>query len=184
MFKCPYCIETRPSRSRLQSHVDNVHRQAEPTHRRKEAVANARKVTDVVTDLDVPALCVCGEKIEQVDAEDDPLWWTHVRPGAPCTDAIPVKRTLASQGRKALSEKLADTGKLLGRAGDEIRELKAQANAVLARLEALDAGVMDPATVRRATLNQVWDKLIDAGNIRGAEVVMRMIGNLSDGDWS
>lgn len=184
MFKCPYCIETRPSRSRLQAHVDNIHT-TRPTHHRKEAVANARKVTDVVTDLDVPALCVCGEQIEQVDAEDDPTWWTHVRPGAtPCTDAVPVKRTLAAQGRKALSEKLADTGKRLDRAGGEIRELKAQADAVLARLEALDAGVMDPATVRRATLNQVWDKLIDAGNIRGAEVVMRMIGNLSDGDWS
>lgn len=185
MFKCPYCIETRPSRSRLQAHVDNVHRQAEPTHRRKEAVAGARKVTDVVPDLDVPPLCICGEQIKLMDEEVDPTWWVHVPgSGTPCMDAVPVKRTLAAQGRKALSEKLADTGKRLDLAGDEIRELKAQADAVLARLEALDAGVMDPATVRRATLNQVWDKLIDAGNITGAQVVMRMIGSLSEGDWS
>lgn len=186
MLKCPYCIETRPSRSRLQDHVDNVHRHAEDQLARRRAVAGARTVEDVVADLDVPALCICGEQIEQVDADDDdPTWWTHVRPGVtPCMDAVPVKRTLAAQGRKALSEKLADTGTRLDKAAQEIRDLKAKADAVARRLEALDAGIMQPAVVRRATLNQAWDKLIDAGDIVGAQVIMRMISSLPEGDWS
>jgi hypothetical protein len=183
-LKCPYCIETRPSRSRLQTHIDGVHRHADTRENRRAAALNARTVENVVPDLDVPALCICGEQIEQVDADDDPTWWTHVRPGVtPCLDAVPVKRTLAAQGRKALSERLADTGQRLDKAGQEIRDLKAKADDVARRLEALDAGVMEPATVRRATLNQVWDKLMDAGNLTGAQLVMRMLGQ-PEGDWS
>jgi hypothetical protein len=184
-LKCPYCPEVRPSRSRLQTHIDGVHRHADTRENRRAAALNARTVEDVVVDLDVPALCICGEPIEQVDPEDEPGWWTH-RMGTktPCTEPQPVKRTLASQGRKQLSERLADTGRKLDKAGDEIRDLKAKADAVAARLEALDAQVMSPATVRRATLNQVWDKLMDAGNITGAQEVMKMIGKLGEGDWS
>jgi hypothetical protein len=165
--------------------VDNVHRQADTEQNRKAAVRGARTITDVVPDLDVPALCICGEPIEQVDPEDEPGWWTH-RMGAktPCTDPQPVKRTLASQGRKQLSERLADTGKRLDKAGEEIRELKAKADEVAARLEAMDRAHLEPAAVRRATLNQVWDKLMDAGNITGAQEVMKMIGKLGEGDWS
>lgn len=185
MLKCPYCPQTRPSRSRLQDHVDNVHRHAEDQLARRRAVAGARTVEDVVADLDVPALCICGNPIQLMDEEVDPTWWVH-SPGSdtPCMDAVPVKRTLAAQGRKALSEKLADTGQRLDKAGQEIRDLKAKADDVARRLEALDAGVMEPATVRRATLNQVWDKLMDAGNLTGAQLVMRMISSLPEGDWS
>jgi hypothetical protein len=192
--KCPYCPEVRPSRSRLQTHIDGVHRHADTRENRRAAALSARTVEDVVTDLDdlsaanpldVPALCICGEPIEQPDADEDPTWWTH-RMGAktPCTEPMPVKRTLAAQGRTSLTERLADTGKRLDKAGDEIRDLKAKADAVLARLEALDAQAMSPQVVRRATLNQVWDKLMDAGNITGAQEVMKMIGRLSEGDWS
>lgn len=183
-LKCPYCIETRPSRSRLQSHVDAVHRQADTRENLKAAVLGARTITDVVPDLDVPPLCICGDPIQLMD-DDDPTSWIHV-PGSdtPCTDPIPVKRTLAAQGRKSLSERLAEQGARMEKAGQEIRDLKAKADDVLARLEALDKAHLEPAAVRRATLNQVWDKLMDAGNITGATLVMRMIGNLSDGDWS
>lgn len=136
-------------------------------------------------DLDTP-VCICGDPIERLDDDTDATpWWIH-SPGSntPCLDAIPAKRTLASQGRKQLSEQMADTGERLAKAGDEIRALREQADAVAARLDRLDAGVMDPITVRKATLNQVWDKLMDAGNITGAQLVMRMIGTNWEGDWS
>lgn len=183
-LKCPYCIETRPSRSRLQTHVDNVHREADTRDNRHHAVQTARTIINVVPDLDVPALCVCGERIVLVDPEDDPTWWTHAD-GAktPCLDAVPVKRTLASQGRTSLTKKLADTGKRLDKAGAEIRELKAKADDIAARLERMDRAHLEPAAVRRATLNQVWDKMIDQGNITGAQLVMRLLGQ-EPGDWS
>jgi hypothetical protein len=182
-LKCPYCIETRPSRSRLQTHVDNVHREADTRDNRHRAVQTARTITNVVPDLDVPALCICGDPIQLLD-EDDPTSWIH-SPGSdtPCVDAVPVKRTLASQGRTSLTKKLADTGQRLDRAGDEIRELKAKADDIAARLERMDRAHLEPAAVRRATLNQVWDKLMDAGNITGAQLVMRMLGQ-PEGDWT
>lgn len=183
-LKCPYCPETRPSRSRLQTHVDGVHRHADTSSARQAAVRAARTVKDVVPDLDVPPLCICGDPIQLLD-DNDPTSWIHT-PGSstPCLDAVPVKRTLASQGRKDLSERLADTGRRLDQAGTEIRDLKAKADAVIERLEKLDRAHLEPAAVRRATLNQVWDKLMDAGNITGAQTVMRMIGQLNEGDWS
>lgn len=142
--------------------------------------------TDQAPDLDAPPLCVCGDAIQLLDTEPgEAPWWIHV-PGSdtPCTDAVPVRRTLASQGRTDLSRKLADTGERLAKAGDEIRDLKAKTDDVLARLEKLDQAHLEPNAVRRATLNQVWDKLMDQGNITGATLVMRMISNLSEGDWS
>lgn len=182
-LKCPYCIETRPSRSRLQSHVDAVHRAADTRENRQRAVRTARTITNVVPDLDVPALCICGDPIQLLD-DADPTSWIH-SPGSdtPCLDAVPVKRTLASQGRTSLTDKLADTGRRLDQAGEEIRDLKAKADAVIERLEKLDRAHLEPAAVRRATLNQVWDKLMDAGNITGAQLVMRMLGQ-PEGDWS
>lgn len=137
MLKCPYCIETRPNRSRLQIHVDNVHRHAGTHVSRKAAVANARKVINVVSDLNIPA-----------------------------------------------PTRLMSLGEDLDRAGQEIRELKASADAVLARLEALDAAVMAPAAVRSAALNQAWDRMLAEGSMSGARIMQRMIAESSEGDRS
>jgi hypothetical protein len=95
-----------------------------------------------------------------------------------------AKPTDAPKGRSDLSERLAAAGERLDRAGEEIRELKNMSGQVLRRLEALDVAAMNPALVRRATLNLVWDRLIDDGNIGGAQMVMRMIDDLNKGDWS
>lgn len=188
-LKCPYCIEVRPSRSRLQTHIDNVHRDADTRENRRAAALSARTVENVVPDLPAqptPPKCICGGELVQLETEPgEAPWWTHVwgaPDGSPCVDAAPVCDTVRKQDRANLAEHFADTGKRLAKAGEEIKELKAKADDVLARLEALDAANTKPEAVRRATLNQVWDKLIDAGNITGAQLVMRMIGQ--PGDWS
>ena len=48
------------------------------------------------------------------------------------------------------------------------------------RLRKLDAALVSPATVRRATLNQVWDRLLEAGDLSGAAIVMKMIHAVVD----
>ncbi len=55
---------------------------------------------------------------------------------------------------------------------------------VAERMAHLDEMIAAPNDIRRATLHQVWDKLMDAGNITGAQLVTRLVGNLSEGDWS
>lgn len=205
-LKCPFCRETRQARLSLKNHVNKVHGHANTAEALAQAIRGVQWTTPAqdaeaatAAVVDEPKCwpptpseqstpeqprCICGDPIQLMD-EDVPDWWIH-SPGSntPCLDAVPAKLTIASQGRKELSERMAETGEKLAKAGDEIKALREQAEAVAARLEALDAGVMDPITVRKATLNQVWDKLMDAGNITGAQLVMRMIGTNFEGDWS
>lgn len=98
--------------------------------------------------------------------------------------ALPDTAKADAAGRADLKQRLAETGERLKTAGAELAELKVKADAVLVRLEALDAGVMDPDIVRRATLLQVWDRLTDAGNTEGVQQVQQMINALNAGDWS
>lgn len=98
--------------------------------------------------------------------------------------AVPDQLKGCTAGRADLTQRLAETGERLKTAGAELAELKAKADAVLIRLEILDAGVLDPDVVRRATLLQVWDRMTDENNATGAQAVMKMIDRLNAGDWS
>lgn len=84
--------------------------------------------------------------------------------------------------RDDFGKRLADTGRKLEAAGQEMAALKQAMADVDRRMEALDRQMMSPATVRRATLNKVWDALVDAGNISGAHLVMKMISD-GTGGW-
>lgn len=87
--------------------------------------------------------------------------------------------------RDDFATRLAATGEGLAKAGKEIADMKAAMEDVARRMEALDRAAMAPDMVRRATLNKVWDTLIDAGNISGAQLVMKMIGEASAAEaWS
>ncbi len=79
-----------------------------------------------------------------------------------------------------MSQRLADTGKRLDKAGVEIRGLQAQADAVIQRLAALDAHLIRPEVVRRTTLNQVLNKLMDEGSLDAARIVYGMLDDLPE----
>lgn len=190
-IKCPYCTQTRPTRSLLQYHVDSVHREADTQDNRRRAVAGARTVEDVVAELptnEAPAnpVCTCGQPLVQVDPEDAPDWWTHAQGAIKqvCLDPEPATEVIKAQHRDDVNERMAETGRKLDKARQELADLKARSTATLRRLEALDAGIADPVAVRRATLLQAWDQLIDAGNIAGAQTVMGMVDRNDLGDWS
>lgn len=179
-LKCPHCVQTRLSVMSLTNHLRQGHQlPVKVAQRTAEAVASlaSHKLPEAVF------RCICGDPIQLLD--DEPNLWIHA-PGSdtPCLDPAPAKLTIAKQGREDLAQRLTESGANLAKAGADIADLRAKADATLRRLEALDAQIMDPETVRRATLNQVWDKLTDSGNIAGATIVMRMIGNMSEGDWS
>lgn len=77
--------------------------------------------------------------------------------------------------RERLDAEWARVGDGLDKAGREMTELRASLDAIDARMAALDKAVDSPDVVRRATLNQVWDKLMDAGNLAGATLVRDML---------
>ncbi|QBZ73528.1 hypothetical protein SEA_MISCHIEF19_43 [Streptomyces phage Mischief19] len=82
---------------------------------------------------------------------------------------------LAAEQRREFTERMAETGRGLERAGAEIAELKAAADDVARRMEALDNLMQQNVSTRRLTLNQVWWRLTDAGHLEAANLVGRMI---------
>lgn len=107
---------------------------------------------------------------------DDQSSWTHA-PGndIPCTEAVPAHAVTAVLDRAPITEKLAAAGERMDRAQRELADLKTQAALIAHRLDTLDAIWSSPDVIRRTTLHEVWDKLMDAGSISGASVVMEMI---------
>lgn len=199
-LKCPYCPETRPSRSRLVTHVDAMHKNVTVTRRTLD-LRNPRTVEDVTvtgpelaepitiesSEQAIVVQCVCGAPIEPLDEDTTYPDWTHVFPaqaalrsGSKCTDAIPAAGMPTKADRESLDVALARTGAGLAEAGREMAEMRAALDAVDERMRKLDAQLTSPATVRRATLNQVWDRLIDAGDLTGAAIVMKMIKAVVD----
>jgi len=196
-LQCPYCPETRSAHSRLVTHVDVVHNNVAVTRRTLD-LRNPRTVEDVIVTAPelaepVPAedvtvvQCVCGAPIELMDGDTEYPVWTHVFPaqaalraGSKCTDAIPAAGMPTKQDRANLDTALARTGAGLAEAGREMAELREALDSVDERMRKLDAQLTSPATVRRATLNQVWDRLLDAGDLTGAAIVMKMINAVVD----
>lgn len=189
-LKCPYCPETRPSRSRLVTHLNATHLDI-PSAARYASVDTARTVEDVPvagTELaeQPPAegarvvQCVCGAPIEPLDESTEYPDWTHVFPMPKCRDAIPAAGMPTKADRMMLSDQWGRVGDKLGQAGREMAEMRAALDAVDERMRKLDAQLTSPATVRRATLNQVWDRLLDAGDLAGAAIVMKMIKAVVD----
>lgn len=188
-LKCPYCPEVRPSRSRLVSHVDSMHRNV-PVEQRKVAMRAPRAVEDVpvtnpaltieTSEQAIVVQCVCGAPIEPLDEDTTYPDWTHVFPMPKCRDAIPAAGMPTKADRAELTAEWTRVGDGLDKAGREMAELRASLDAVDAKMAKMDAALTSPATVRRATLNQVWDKLLDAGDLTGAAIVMKMISRVVD----
>lgn len=190
-LKCPYCPEIRPSRSRLVTHMSLTHLDVSPMQRAVDA-QGARTVEDVT--VTSPALtietsdtvhvvqCVCGTPIEPMDEDTTYPDWTHVYgvSTGKCKDAIPAAGMPTKADRAELNGRLSIVGAGLAEAGREMAEMRVALDAVDARMAKLDAQLTSPATVRRATLNQVWDRLLDVGDLAGAAIVMKMISAVVD----
>jgi hypothetical protein len=195
-LKCPYCPETRPSRSRLVTHVDSMHKNVTVTRRTLD-LRNPRTVEDV--SVTSPALtietsetshvvqCVCGAPIEPLDECTEYPDWKHVSPfeasirvGGKCTDAIPAAGMPTKADRAELTNRLSIVDAGLTEAGREMAQVREALDAVDERMRKLGKQLTSPATVRRATLNQVWDRLLDAGDLAGAAIVMKMIKAVVD----
>lgn len=97
---------------------------------------------------------------------------------AATVEALVPGTQLVGGERLDLSQRLADMGRRLDQAGVEIRTLKAKADSVIQRMEALDTYMMRPEAVRRVTLTQVIAKLMDDGNSSAARIVMGMMDNV------
>ena len=175
MIKCTYCPETRPSLSRLVYHMDAAHGETMKAVLENRLGAAAEAITaDPQSSPVRHTPCVCGLTLT-LWSDNDEIVWTHEHPAPECRDAAPATGLPTKADRESLNEALARTGAGLAEAGREMAEMRAALDAVDARMAKLDGQLTDPATVRRATLNQVWDKLMDAGNLSGAALVRDML---------
>lgn len=170
-LKCPYCDEVRPTRAMLTTHVDNVHGSLNLVTRQHDANAHV-------------VLATCEPKCGECDGYpvvyqnyQGANFCVHCANGfpAPVSDdqAAPVPD--GQPDRKDLMAEWDRVGKRLEAAQADMRQMREQFDSVDRRLAALDRHLTSPATVRRATLNQVWDRLVDKGEMQAAAIVMDMI---------
>lgn len=120
-------------------------------------------------DLDNNDTTWVGEALANVGVEEP-------RSVSPCT--VPRRKdeaTVVAVGESA--ELLARSSAVEARmvtAGIEIQELKKQADAIVARLEALDRADEQPDRVRARVLGEVMDALLDAGEYSAMSVVREL----------
>jgi hypothetical protein len=126
-------------------------------------------------------LCICGLQIVAMDASAaDPVWIHRVNTTS-CKEPTPGSVwTVTKYDRVELSAQWAEVGPSLDRAAIEMSTLRQQMNDVDASLSRMEARLVAPAVVRRATLNQVWDRLVDSGEMAAARIVMDMIKRVVD----
>lgn len=186
MLKCPYCPETRPSRSRLDNHITQSHGAtldaAAATHGpdlQAAADLGNRAMVALVNEDDTPR-CTCGAPVQLVTDEDGTFLVHVILGNGGCTDARLSSHEPTPKDRTDLQAEWDRVGAGLDKAGQEMREMRAALDAVDERMRKLDAELTKPSVVRRATLNQVWDKLLDAGQLEAARVVMKMIERVVD----
>lgn len=130
---------------------------------------------------------MCGAAIRDINApmEDESAedcWpiWRHV-PGSD-TACTKVHRAADVQPDRALitaaAEQMAQLGERTRRAAGEFEHYTSMMAELLDESRELKAALNQPRTIERATLNKVWDRLVDAGNMSGAATVGQMLRDL------
>ena len=130
--------------------------------------------------------CVCGAAVRNVwenayqdlPPEERPApRWSHV-PGSDtrCTD-VRLIRDLVPDGQM-----IRDTAQLMASLNDRARRARAELEgypAVLAEvteeLARIRSTLDQPDTVRRATLVEVWERLVNGGQLPAAKIIMAIM---------
>ena len=124
--------------------------------------------------------CVCGLPLAVVDADTDQPWWTHKFPAPRCFNAVPAAGMPTRKDREVLTAQLTTMDAGLLAVGRDLQDLRHALDDVDEAVKALNAQLISPSVVRRATLNQVWDRLVDEGHMAAAAMVMKMIQRVVD----
>lgn len=128
-----------------------------------------------------PVLCiVCGLTLVPLDDDREYPEWMHENVTQGCSNPVPAAGAPTKADRELLSAQWAEVGPGLDRAAIEMSALRQQMNDVDASLSRMEARLIAPAVVRRATLNQLWDRLVDSGEMTAARIVMDMIKRVVD----
>jgi hypothetical protein len=121
--------------------------------------------------------CICGGTIRSYEFDPGDMAWVHLCKGfTPCTEAAPADEQVPDH-----DDEIAEAGRKFKAAQVEVERAREEMAQVGDRLDRLNRNLLTANTVRRATLVQVWDRLIDAGHVAAAQIVTRMIESR---DWS
>lgn len=189
-LKCPYCDYLTEGVLRLAPHVHTQHSIGNDLGTRLVAIRDARWVETVpvtssaLVEPTATAICICGNGITWNPDEQD---WDHVdafaavlRAGDACTQALPAGAVPTQVDRKLLDDRLTEVNTGMAAAARDMAAIREALDETDHRMRELHARLLSPSTVRRATLNQVWDRLVDAGHLSAASIVMTMIKNVVD----
>lgn len=138
--------------------------------------------------------CVCGNELkdmlagsgDDLPAEDRAQpYWVHVNAAPRCTTPAPLDQVFPGKAyRDDLSSTVVDMHRGLNHAGNRFHELAEATRETVQAIEAMSRLIDRPRDIRRATLNQVWDKLVEQGHMAAAQVVRDMVKAHDTGDWS
>lgn len=129
--------------------------------------------------------CVCGARVEDImasanaelPAEDRsrPIW-RHV-PGSNtrCVEPQPTRNAGDRRLTQAAVEQMVDLTRHTRRASGEVETMQSQLAELSEEVGALRRVLDQPATVRKNTLIEVWDQLMNVGNLDGANTVRDML---------
>lgn len=117
--------------------------------------------------------CFCGAPLVLDDVEFPR--WHHEYPPPKCRAAVPAAGLPSPQDRADLIVALAGNTARAELIRDDLAALRGKLDTVTATLERAEAAALRPDAVRRMTLSQVLDKLLDAGYMGAYALVSQML---------
>lgn len=137
--------------------------------------------------------CACGAPIEDMMGERPadigpehwtPIWVHRKDSTTPCINPRPIENLLPErQDRARLSDEMRKLHGDVNRAADAMRVMRDAVREFGAQLDGMSAMLDAVHRTRRATINQVWDKLIESGEVGAAKLVREMLKAHDRGDW-
>lgn len=128
--------------------------------------------------------CVCGAAVrnvfESVNTDAKPearkYVWVHL-PGSDtrCVEPRPIRNAGDRRLTQAAVEQMVDLTRHTRRASGEVETMQSQLAELSEEVSALHRVLDQPATVRKNTLIEVWDQLMNVGNLDGANTVRDML---------
>lgn len=138
--------------------------------------------------------CACGAPIEDIMGErpadvapEDwtPVWAHRKDSTTPCIEPRPIENLVQErQDRARLSDEIRRLHDGVNQAADAMNTMRFAVREFGAQLDGMSAMLDAVHRTRRATINQVWDKLIEAGEMGAAKLVREMLKASDRGDWS
>lgn len=132
--------------------------------------------------------CICGAVVKDLMAdhvsslpqEERTSLWVHVAGSdTRCTDVRRIDDVIPDRAlTQAAAQQMADLGDRARRARGEVERFQSIIGELMEEVGFLRTELDQPGLIRRANLVAVWERLMSAGNLDGANTVRDMMQEL------